>query len=151
MNINPDTALAVRELIGHALRVEFDDLTKELDRLSDDARTDAIGHAAVIAWFVAVDDNGGTPPTSDELREVAHDAAEVEDRFTLSADTIHTYLSRCVFGDTPPFDALSAEEASRLPFIVAGNLLASVRADDEEWYEYLDRVEAAVAAAPDPS
>lgn len=151
MNVSPDTALAVRELIGAALRVELDKLDADLDRMLDDARTDAIGHAAVIAWFVTVDDNDGKVPSAEDLRAVAEDAADIEDRVNLSADAIHTYLSKCVFGDVSPFDALSAEDARRLPFIVAGNLLASVRADGEEWYEYLDRVEAAVAAAPEPS
>lgn len=143
--------LAVRELIGHALRVELDDLDKELDRMSDDARTDVIGHAAVIAWFITVDDNGGKVPSPDDLRETAEDAAAVEDRAKLSVETVYTYLSQCVFGDVSPFDALSLADAKRMPFIVAGNLLASVRRDGEEWYEYLDRVEAAIAAAPEPA
>lgn len=149
MQIDPRVEERTRELLGFALRAEFDEFERTLASLPDDETLrHALGLAAALSAYVVVDDNEGQLPSDDDLREVASTAAEVEDRYVIDSEKIYAYLRRCVFGAETVTDVLPKPDAANLPFVVAANLVGSTTDTDagQKWPERLDEIEAAIEA-----
>lgn len=154
MRIDPTTEEPTRELLGHAIRGEYDEFQRGLMGFAnDEGLQQALLLAIAIAAYVAVDDNDGKRPTEDDLRELAESLAEIETRITITAEEAHAYLGKVVFGDQSLTDVFSEQDAARLPFIITGLLVAANTNTEagQKWPEYLDAVEAALEATPDPT
>lgn len=154
MKIDPKTEQPTRELFGFAIRAELDPFQAKLADFPDGQSVrDALQLALAVAAGVVVEVCDGAEPTDADLRKLAQTAAAVEQRYELTEDEVYAYLSRCVFGGEPPTDVFSAEDAVRLPFLITGHLLGAYTHIDrgQHWPEYLDQVEAAIEAVPDPA
>lgn len=102
MQISPAIERPTRELLGHAIRGEFDDFGRKLAAFKDDgALQESLRLTAVVTAYAAVDDNDGVQLSDADMREPAESVAELETRIEISADEVHSYLSRVVFGDDP--------------------------------------------------
>lgn len=98
-----------------------------------------------------MDSVGGRQPTDAELRDLASMLASIQEEYTLTADEVHDYLAKAVFGGRALTDALAEGAEVTLPFVVAGNLLgANARVEEgQQWWDYLEAIERALEAAPD--
>ena len=90
-------------------------------------------------------------PTAEETRLLAESVAGLSSWADLRAADVRTYFDTVLNGQ-PLARVMDAQGAVMLPFLVAGNMLASSEniGEGEWWFNYLDRVEAAIEATPDP-
>lgn len=151
MQIEPMVEQLTRRLFGHALRAEHDDFQRRLADADGETVSQAIRLAATIAAYVAIDACGGARPTEEELRTIASNLAEADEHYSLTADEVHAYLTKGVFGGQAVHELLAPEDAVRLPFIIGVYLVSDYHDDDQAWWDYLDTIEAAIEAAPDPA
>src|SRR5690606_12173824 len=123
-----------------------------IERLDTATLEQAAALAMSVTGAVAVHVGGTNPPDDATLRTLAATAWKAETNVALDAATVHRYLAECIFGASTLLDVVPAHEAARLPFLVAGNLLASHAKQDEgqAWTDYLDQIEAALEAS-DPT
>jgi hypothetical protein len=114
---------------------------RAMEQLPDEDMAIKVGQLAVaIVEYVILDLHDGRP-TDDEVRQIAEAAAEAEPWAGLAPETF-------VEAITAVLDHREARLEPRVmavvPFILAGYALAAGAEDDEWWFKYLDRVEAAL-------
>lgn len=153
MQISARVEEPTRELVGHAIHGDQDQFEAKLRDLDIATLEQAVALAMSIAGAVAAHVSEANPPSEDALRTLAATAAKVEKRYDLGADEVFKFLAQSVFGSATLADLFEAHDAVRLPFMVAGNLLGSYakREQGQTWTDYLDQIEAALEAAPEPS
>ncbi|WDZ84288.1 hypothetical protein [Micromonospora cathayae] len=84
----------------------------------------------------------GADPAKQHVQEVADEIVADEGWAESTLAEVTTFLSRLVRGE-PFVGAVPAENIIILAFVCAADLLSSNRRDDEKWWNYLDRAEAA--------
>jgi hypothetical protein len=137
----------VRTAIHAAVQRDFASLDEALQGFPDDETTKAaIELALAVIEFVMIDAHGGMP-TAANIRADAEDVCSMETWAEPTVDEVESFLTKLLNGErfagtVPP------ENVFILSFVVAANLLSSYRRDDEKWWDYLDRVEAAIEARP---
>lgn len=154
MRIDPKVEEPTRELFGFAIRAELDEFQQKLASFDDDESVRlALQLANAVAAGVVLEICDGARPSDPDLRQLAETAERVETRYRLAEAEVHDYLARCVFGGEQLFDVFNAADAVRMPFIITGHLLGSYTHVDQgqHWPAYLDQIEAALEAAPEPS
>lgn len=147
MPIDPAVEAPTREVIGHVIRDEIDDVEAKLGKLADtDLLNASLALSAEISGTVVLDICDGQRPSSDDLDEIARSLAEWDERNGLTAQEAQTYLKRVVFGGERLDAVLSTEDALRVPYVVCALLVASSAKTEEgqQWPDYLDAVEAAL-------
>ena len=82
-------------------------------------------------------------PTDDDTRAVAAEIARADLWAQPDEKQVSSFLVRLMNGE-PLAEAVSPENVVILAFVSAANLLSSCHRDDEEWWHYLDRAEAAL-------
>ncbi|WBB80069.1 hypothetical protein O7606_01330 [Micromonospora sp. WMMD882] len=111
----------------------------------DEVARQAVELALAVILFVLTDIHHGRPD-DDEIREVVDEIVEDESWARPTTAEVWDFLSRLVRGE-PFADAVPPENVVVLAFVCVANLLAANREDDEKWWDYLDRAEAAIEAA----
>ncbi|MEU4564750.1 hypothetical protein AB0F72_40745 [Actinoplanes sp. NPDC023936] len=140
----------VREIFGAVVKRDEDKLDAVLNSFpDDDSRLKGLHLALAVCGFVVHDAYDGKP-TPDEIRLLADEISSMEQWSALSGAQVTEFLDAVLHGKslTPLFDPVSA---TMLTYVVTGSLLASstkIR-KGEWWFNYLDRVEAAIEAAPE--
>ncbi|GIJ45815.1 hypothetical protein Val02_27010 [Virgisporangium aliadipatigenens] len=143
MKIDGQVEPILRKLFAGAVRRDPEQITTQIQALgSDDAVRKAVELAIAVTGYVLLDVHGGKP-TDEQLRVIADDMARIEEWAGFSAEEIGTFLSRVVAGE-PLAGALPQDTATMLTFIVPGVLLSGFRTKPENWWDYLDRAEAAI-------
>jgi len=139
----------VREALAAAAKKNPERFQQAIAAFPDDESIiKGIRLAAAVALFALHDAHDGRKPTNAELTEIAADMAEDEDWTDITSDEVVKYATAAY--DKVQFDqVLPMERVIILAFVVAANLLASYRGDDEEWWDYLDRAEAVIEATPE--
>lgn len=151
MQIGSRAEQTARALMGHAIRGELEEFQQKTTGVDEDELRNALVLAVTISAYVALDVCGGQKPTDDDVRKLAGTVASLEKRITLADDDVAAFLTKCGFGGQPIDAGFSPDDAIRLPFAITGNMLAAYRHDDQDWWKYLDQVEAAIEAAPERS
>lgn len=107
--------------------------------------------ALAVSAFVISEVEGGRP-APERLAELAEEISHQEAWLGLTERDVAAYLTALTAG-TPLADALPAEGIVVIPYAVAANLLAASSQPDqgEWWFNYLDKVEAAIEATAEPS
>lgn len=87
-------------------------------------------------------------PSREQVRDLAGDIAQQESWVELRSSDVESLLVGVTFGEQERLSSL-ADNASLVAFVVAANLLATASQPDEGewWFNYLDKVEAAIEAA----
>ncbi|MQA82819.1 MAG: hypothetical protein GEV10_30930 [Streptosporangiales bacterium] len=149
MQIQPQVAGTTRVLLGYAVRGEHEEFERALRELDNDALEQAVALSMSVSGAVAVHVCQANPPSEDALRTLA---TTIEKKHALDAEEVFTYLSRCIFGSSGLAEVFETHDAVRLPFRIAGTVLDSYAKAErgQTWTDYLDEVEAAIEAAPDP-
>jgi hypothetical protein len=124
----------------------FDDALQALQ--SEATLEPAIELVLSIAAFVLFETHGGNP-TAEQITALAGEISRQEDWAAPAAQDIEVLLTVVNTGDPAGLASLSSD-AAVIAFLVAANLLTTAsRPDDGEWwFNYLDKVEAAIEAAP---
>ncbi|MFI6762545.1 hypothetical protein ACIBF5_25765 [Micromonospora sp. NPDC050417] len=146
MRVDKRVEPTVRKAIHAAVIRDFPLLEGQLQKLPDDeAVRKAIELTLALIYFLMVDIHEGEP-TDAEIRGVAAEIARAEAWARPADAEVTAFLSKLMkreaFAPEVP-----DENVIILAFVSAANLLSSCRRDEEEWWDYLDRAEAAIEAA----
>jgi hypothetical protein len=149
--IDPRVEKAVRKAMGHAARVEEDELDSVLAGLDDAQRLEAASLGMTVAGYVIITAGEGKWPNDATVRHIAGDLAttgETARRLRLDAAEVYAYLARAALGLEPLEDVIpDGKQATRLTVIVAVLALTLYGPEGKEWWEYLDQIEAAIEIA----
>jgi hypothetical protein len=146
MQIDGRVEPLIREALTAVVKEDSERLARALAAFpSDEAALDGARTAVALAVHV-LHDQAGRPPTEGEIRTVAQDVADAEDWTDVTAEEVATLLLAAVRGSRVD-NALPLERVLALAYVITGYLISSYRQDDEDWWEYLDRAEAAIETA----
>ncbi|MEV4499334.1 hypothetical protein C7C45_13630 [Micromonospora arborensis] len=147
MKIDDRVEQLVRDALHWAVKrqpVEFDEAVKAFS--DESLRQPAVELLVAISAFVSADICGGKP-SPEQIRELATEVAEAETWSTTTAPEVETFLSAILNG-RPLSGVLPVGSAVVLAFVVAASLLSSrPKSEGQWWFNYLDKVEAAIEAA----
>ncbi|WP_406078894.1 hypothetical protein [Micromonospora sp. NBC_00858] len=147
MKIDERVEQLVRDALHWAVKrqpVEFDEALKAFS--DESTRQSAMELLVAISTFVSADICGGRPSPG-QVQELATEVAEAETWSSATSPEIETFLSTILAG-RPLSGVLPASSAVVLAFVVAASLLsARPKSEGEWWFNYLDKVEAAIEAA----
>ncbi|MGW4498410.1 hypothetical protein ACWENR_07295 [Micromonospora sp. NPDC004336] len=146
MKIDSSVEAAMRVTIHAAVKRDFGMLDQQLQALrSDELARSTVQLTLAVVGYLMTDVHGGRP-TPEQVTAIATEIAKAESWARPTRDEIEVFLSKLMSGE--PFgEAVPIENIIVLTFVVAANLLSSCRRDDEKWWDYLDRAEAAIEAA----
>lgn len=143
MEIDARAEVMARAAIHAAVKQDFAKLDETLRGFFDDESTrKAVELTLAVILFVLRDMYGGKPDDN-QVRAVATAIANSETWVEATAEETSVFLLRLVNGE-PFVGSVPTENVFVLGFVVAGYLLSSKRRDDEKWWDYLDRAEAAL-------
>jgi hypothetical protein len=143
MRIDDKVEDIVRKALDAAVKRDPTKLDQALRSFPNDAAVrSGVELALAVASFVMIDVHAGKP-TEAQIRAVADKAAEMEKWAAPSSDEVYDLLDKVLSG-TPFPASVPPENVIILTFVVTANLLASFRTEDERWFAYLDRAEAAI-------
>jgi hypothetical protein len=138
----------LRQLLGHAIRGEFDEMIARVDSIGERRFLECLSLCLRISGYIAIDICGYKWPTNADVREIAQLVADVDMDFDLAEADVCAYLSRATLGFEPLIEVFpEKEKAVTVPFLVAATLLVSYRTDGKHWWEYLDVIERALEEA----
>ncbi len=147
MKIDNEVETLVRETLTGVVKSDSDRFQRALAAFPDDKSTaKAVQLATAVALFVLNDVYGRTP-TEAEMRAVADKLVDMENWAGVTSDEVTTFLI-AAHHHTRADQVLPLERVIVLSFVLAGNLLSSCCKEGEFWFNYLDRVEATLEAAP---
>ena len=144
LRISPDIEKPFRDALGHAIRNELEEMREVLLRLNQEQFASCLSLCAHVSGYVAIDVCGRQWPNEANLRVIAEAATKstFARQFGLKAEDSYTYVKRVALG-FEPLDKVfpSPEDAITLSFAITSHLLAAFGRGDEEWWEYLNKVE----------
>ena len=152
MVIDPKVENSARDLIGHAVRGELDELAGLLAALDPERRIECLVLCLRISGYIAIDICGHIWPTDADVREMAGEISTADLNFKLSEADAYAFLRRAALGFEPIFDVFpEKDKAVAVPIFATAALLTSYRREPQHWWEYLDVIEQALEqAAPLP-
>lgn len=147
MKIDSRIERLVRDALHGAVKQDIDILDTALKAFPDQAaRAEAARILVAVCAHVVVDLYRGERPTDDQLKALAARVGTSEAWSSLTEEEILSFL-RFVMGDTA--QQLDPDATVMMIFVVTGSLLsAAPRPEGQFWFNYLDRVEAAIEATP---
>jgi hypothetical protein len=138
--IDPKVEKPVREMLGHAIRGETQELATEIQTLGGETYRQVIGLCLVAAAYIAVDVTARWPAEAD-VREIARLVAERETEVELDEDDVYNYVSGAALEFEPIAEALGSDiAAATLPLLITGSMLFTFRPKGMDWWEYLDQI-----------
>jgi hypothetical protein len=151
MRIDPDIEKPTRDLLGHAIRGELDEMTQLVYSIGDQRYAQCTALSIAVVGYIAIDASGMRWPSDAALGEMARHAAETTTAFDLSETQIAEFLSRVVFGNDKLDDVFPELAVSTtLPILATARVIVSHRphrARDKNWWDYLEVIERALEAA----
>ncbi|MFI9640040.1 hypothetical protein ACIG87_08225 [Micromonospora sp. NPDC051925] len=148
MKIDERIEPLVRAVLDAAVQRDAARFDEAITRLSGPVELqEGVQLAVTICAFVVFDVHSGAP-TSVQIQEIAGDIERQESWIGPSSAEVASFLDALVQRRSIA-DVLSQEAVIVLPFVIAANLLttASQQEQGEWWFNYLDKVEAAIEAA----
>jgi hypothetical protein len=148
--ISTDIEKPFRDALEHAIRNELKEMHEGLLRLTDEQIASCLVLCAFVAGYVAIDVCGGQWPIEENLRRLAEETTTSNNAraFGLKAQDSYAYVKRVALGGEPVNTVLSPpEDAGTLSFVITGHLLVTFSTADRHWWEYLNRIEAALEGA----
>ncbi|MCG5471012.1 hypothetical protein LADH09A_004985 [Micromonospora sp. LAH09] len=147
MKIDERVEQLVRDGLHWAVKRQPGEFDEALKTFSDEStRQSAMELLVAISAFVSTDICGGKP-SPEQIEELATEVAEAESWSSATSPEIEAFLGAALTG-RPLSGVLPAGSAVILAFVVAASLLAArPKPEGEWWFNYLDKVEAAIEAA----
>jgi hypothetical protein len=148
MEIDDQVERHVRRILGTVVKRDEDAFDSSMRELADSSyRSKALELAVAVCAFVLHDTYAGRP-SDEEARQASQTIAEMEQWSTLTPEEVRSFLNAVLDGKA--LDTFLDRDTSVIStFIITGSLLAASPriGEDEWWFNYLDRVEAAIEAA----
>jgi hypothetical protein len=145
--IDPQAEKSARDMLGHAIRGEVQELAPLIQSAGGRQYQQVLGLCLTAAAYIAVDVSGRWPTDAD-LREIARLVAERETEVRLNQEDVYGYLSAVALGFQPLTDEFGDNlAAAMLPVLVTGSMLVTFRPQDLKWWEYLEQIWNAYDAA----
>jgi len=145
--IDPRTEEPARDMLGHAIRGETQDLSALIQAVGGERYRQVLGLCLIAAAYVAVDVTGRWPTDAD-VREIARLASERGTEIPLDQEDVYDYLSGAALGFKSLPQALGDDlAAATLPVFITGTLLFAFRPEGKKWWDYLDQIWAAYEQA----
>jgi hypothetical protein len=145
--IDPKVEELTRDMLGHAIRGEFQELATLVQAVGDEKYRRILALSLTVAGYIAVDVSGRWPTDAD-VRQIALNAARQETRMELDESEFYDYLSGTALGFQPLEDSLGGPEAAAmLPVLLTGSLLFTFKPQAQKWWEYLDQIWSAYEVA----
>ncbi len=147
MKIDDKVEPMVRAVLDAAVNRDTDRFERALSAFDRAQLQAAVELAVAICAFVLFEIHDGNPTEAD-AQEIASDIGSQETWVGARPSEVSAFLDAVVRRQPMP-NVLSQDGVIVLPFIVAANLLAtsSQPEEGEWWFNYLDKVEAAIEAA----
>jgi hypothetical protein len=143
MKIDNDVEPLLREALSAAVKADGRRFAQALQAFPND---ESLAHGVAVAMAVGLyvlHDVFGHRPTTEELHEVARKLVAMETWAEVNAEDVVAAVT-AAFDGRRGDEVLPPEKVLVLPLIVAAYLLSAGRAENEQWWEYLDRAEAAI-------
>jgi hypothetical protein len=148
MGIEPKVEEPARDLLGHAIRGEWEGFANVAEDIGDQRLLEILSLCGRIAGYIAIDISGHTWPTVADVRETAQRMAAAGLDFDLTEDDAHAYLARAVLGFEPLTEVFpDREKLATVPIFTTAALLVSYRKHGTDWWDYLDQIENALETA----
>jgi hypothetical protein len=145
--IDPKVEEPTRDMLGHAIRGELQDLAALIQSVGGERYRQALGLCLTAAAYVAVDVSGRWPTDAD-VREIARVAVEQETEVQLDQADVYDYLSGAALGFKPLPEALGDDmAAATLPVLITGSMLFTFKPKGQERWDYLDQIWSAYETA----
>lgn len=139
----------VREALGAVIGQDAERLQRAIAAFRhDDAMIHGVRLAAATSLYVLDDLHDGKRPTEGDLVEIADDVATAEGWTDVTAAEVRGYLQAAYAGSRVD-EVLPMDRVIILALVTAANLVSSYHRDDEDWWDLLDRAEAAIEATPE--
>ncbi|SCF01529.1 hypothetical protein [Micromonospora chokoriensis] len=147
MKIDERVEQLVRDALHWAVKRQPGEFDEALKTFSDEpTRRSAMELLFAISAFVSADICAGRP-SPQQVQQLAAEVAEVEAWSSVTSGEVEAFLDAVLTG-RPLSGVLPAGSAVVLAFVVAASLLSLRPKDEGEWwFNYLDKVEAAIEAA----
>jgi hypothetical protein len=152
MRIDPRVEKPTRDLLGRAIRGEFDELADVIEAIGEERFQECLSLCLSIAGYIAIEICGHEWPTTAKLRRIAEIMAGADMDFDLGESDVYDYLARAALGFEPLIEVFpEREKVGSIPIMVTATLLVSYRGEDRGWWDYLEEIEEALEiAAPLP-
>lgn len=151
--VDPKIEKPTREMIGHALRGELQDLAVLIQATGGEAYRQVIGLCLIASAYITTDVCQRVPTDAD-TREIARRVADEKSPYELNEDDVQAYLADAALGNKPLAEALGDDEkAAALPVLITASLLFRFRPQGQDQWDYLDQIWNATETAenlPDP-
>jgi hypothetical protein len=143
--IDPKIEQPTRQMLGHAIRHELDDLAAFIRTMADKDFAAAIDLCVLAAGYIAIDVCERWPTDAD-LRELTRRTEQSVTRLDISKEQIYEFMSRVALGKEMLDDVFDVQGTGLVPLYTTANLLLKFRPQEKEWWEYLDQIWNAVEA-----
>jgi hypothetical protein len=148
MSIEPKVEEPARDLLGHAIRGEWQDFANVAEDIGEQRLAECLSLYLRIAGYIVIDISGQTWPAVADVREVAQRMATTDLDFDLNEGDAHAYLARAALG----FESLAEvfpdrEKLATVPVFTTAALLVSYRRHGTDWWDYLTIIENALETA----
>jgi hypothetical protein len=138
--IDRRTEEPARDMLGHAIRGETQDLSTLIQAAGDERYRQVLGLCLIAAAYVAVDITGRWPTEAD-VREIARLVSERGTEIPLDQKDVYDYLSGAALGFKSLPQAMGDDLAAvTLPIFITGTLLFAFRPEGKKWWDYLDQI-----------
>ncbi|MEU7676882.1 hypothetical protein AB0C42_18965 [Micromonospora taraxaci] len=148
MRIDEQVEALVRAVLDAAVHRDAARFDSAMDALgaSQEVFTAAVGLTLAVNAAVLFEVHDGLP-SAHQVDELSRTISHQEQWAGVSAEDAHAVLSAVTTGPPPRIE--NAAGGMTAVFVVAANLLATASRPDEGewWFNYLDKVEAAIEAA----
>ncbi|MET8199317.1 hypothetical protein [Micromonospora taraxaci] len=147
MKIDDGTEQRVRDTLHWVVRRDLGKFDAALRSFPDQAAQEAaLTLLVAVSGFVLIDLHGAKP-TPQQIDVLAEEIGRMEGWASITAGEAALFMNAVVEG-SPLTKRLTPESVVVLAFVVAGSLLsARPMPEGEWWFNYLDKVEAAIEAA----
>jgi hypothetical protein len=148
--ISPDIEKPFRKALGHAIRNEHEEMRQVLLSLTDEQIVSCLGLCAAVSGYVAIDVCGKQWPDEDNLHRLAQATTKTTyaREFGLKAEDSYAYVTRVALRAEPLDKVFPSPEGGATPsFVITGHLLGVFHLANEEWWEFLNRIEEAFEVA----
>jgi hypothetical protein len=147
MRIDPRIEKPARDMLGHAVRGELEQMAGVAQAIGDQRLQECLGLYLRVAAYIAIDVCGQRWPSDADLRKIAKNMAGVQMDFDLQEADVYDYLARAALGFEPLIQVFPEAESAAVPILATATLLVSYRRNDEDWWEYLEMIEGTLEAA----
>jgi hypothetical protein len=152
MGIEPAVEAPARDLLGHAIRGEWDAFANLAEDIGEQRLLECLSLYLRVAGYIAVDIAGHAWPTNADVSDIAARIAAADLGFDLTEPDARAYLARAALGFEPLIEVFpDRRKLGTVPVFATAALLVLYRRHGTDWWDYLSTIETALeTAAPLP-